>query len=157
MAEQDRKKPHSPPSRLFLLYKKAILAEEHPMVGSARYGCPTEEGVMAVCLGLYRQYLNISQMPNEHIKHALQVFTFLNDVGVTLNLKECEFPKECIEYLDNVICPGHLEVSTPVIEAVCRLELSARSTRLQSFLGICNVFQQVFRNFTGVGAQLNKK
>lgn len=54
--------------------------------------------------------------------HVQQVLKFLNNAGVSINIKKCEFFTNCLDYLRHFICSRRLEVSTAMLDAVGRLE-----------------------------------
>lgn len=135
----------------------AFWVEKRPREVSKSDGRLTYESQVAVSL-FHLDYIAIfSRTPDEHIDHDRQVLILLRDAGWTLNLKNCEFFTNCIDFSYQVIFPGRLEVSTGTIEAICRLQRATAMAELRSFLGLCNVLHGFFPNLASISAPLNKK
>lgn len=92
-------------------------------------------------------------MPHKKIEHVRQVLTLLGTAGVMLCLKKCKVFLNGVNYLRHVICPGHLKVSTQMIDEVQGLQHPANLTELRSFFGFCNVFRRLVPNFACVAVQ----
>lgn len=83
----------------------------------------------------------------------------LNDDGVTLKLKKCEFFTNRIYYLRYLIRPRGLEVSLQTIgtDTILGLQAPSNITQSRSVVGLCNVFQSLVPNFALLAASLNYK
>lgn len=97
-----------------------------------------------------------SESSDKHISPVGQVLTLLNEAGVTLKLKNCEFFTNRIAYLGHVIKPGGQAVSSYTIDAIGGLQTPSNITELLSFLGraMCS---PVRTDFVRMMALLNRK
>lgn len=90
---------------------------------------------MRVRIGLHGRLFRFYKTPEEHNRHIREVLTPQNNVGVTLNLKKCQFFTESIDDLGHVIFPGRLELVSRTTDEIWGLQEPDQNYRTQIFLG----------------------
>lgn len=76
--------------------------------------------------------------------------------GMTLELKNCDFFSDAIEYFGHGITPGRLHVAINTKESVRKLTHPKNITELRFFLGLCDVYRRFVWDFAREAAPLNK-
>lgn len=92
----------------------------------------------------------------DHLKHVEEILSCLNDAGITLKLKKCEFFTNNVHYLGYKIHPGQLEIDKAVTAALKEAKHPRDQTELKSLLGLCNVHRWFVTRFSHVAAPLIK-
>ncbi|GBL91352.1 Transposon Ty3-G Gag-Pol polyprotein, partial [Araneus ventricosus] len=83
-----------------------------------------------------------------HLKHLDCVFTKLDELGFTVNTKECSFVKNQIKYLGHIIGSGeHLPDPDKVIR---ELEAPRTKTQLRSLLGLMNYYRDCIPKYADI-------
>lgn len=91
----------------------------------------------------------------EPIEHACRVRKLLSDAAVTFKPKACRFSANNIDYLGSVVArPGHLEIASHTIGAICKLQTTKSLVEVRSFLGICKLFRKLVPNYSRTVAAL---
>jgi hypothetical protein len=82
------------------------------------------------------------------MEHLDAVLHRLYSAGLSLNLKQCKFFQESVDYLGHVIRPGKLAVAEKNTKALKTARPPTTQSELRSFLGLCN--------FTGAYKRVRK-
>lgn len=101
--------------------------------------------------------VSFSNKVHHQIDHQKSVLTSLKKSGMKLKLKKCFSFHNKIEYLGNVISPGSLKVAPQATDAIEKLNLPSKVTKLISFLGLCNVLRLLVPSLALISSQLNLK
>ena len=109
------------------------------------------------CLVYIDDVIIFSQDGPSHLKHLDEVLTLLEEGGVKLKLKKCDFFKTSVEYLGHLISPGTLSVppESKASAAVCEATFPQDVTQMKSFLGACNVYRRFIKDFAKIAVPLN--
>lgn len=91
-----------------------------------------------------------SRSASEHINHVRHVLILLSDYGFSQKLKKCSLFTKTINYLDQIICQGQLNISSHIADAIKEIKSPRNDTELKSLLGICNVFKQFVPNLARI-------
>lgn len=97
-----------------------------------------------------------SQTLEEHIDNIQQGLTLLQGIDVKLNVVQCDFSANHIDYVCHFIRLGRLKVSKQAIDAPHGLQHPKNVTE-SGLLGLCNLFHQFGPIFALSVAPLNKK
>lgn len=82
-----------------------------------------------------------SNTPQQRIDHVSNFLFLLHTAGATLQLKKCKLFTDIIDYLNHVIFPRRLDLSSRTKDAICGLQPPINRTELRSFLGSGNFFR----------------
>ena len=88
------------------------------------------------CLVYLDDIILFSNNAEEHVDHVREVLTVLKEAVFSLKLKKCRFFAKSVDYLENFIRPGPLEVATKNTEALRCFKEPTSQTELRSFLGL---------------------
>ena len=99
------------------------------------------------CLVYLDDVLIFSRQQEDHIKHVDEVLTLLENAGISLKLRKCQFFRKSLDYLGHVLLPGRIAIAKDNTSAISEATFPHDVTSLRSFLGACNVY----RRFINVG------
>ncbi|CAH8602890.1 unnamed protein product [Schistosoma mattheei] len=86
----------------------------------------------------------------EHLQHLRQLFTKLQEHGVTINVEKCEFGKESLQFLGHMInSHGIMPVPTEVA-AIRNYPLPDSQRKLRRFLGLINYYRRFIPNCAAI-------
>ena len=91
-----------------------------------------------------------------HDQRVKQVLTILQDAGLTLNAKKCQWGVSEISYLGFRVDKDGIHPSTDKISAIRRAPAPKDVTELQAFLGLLNFYRKFIRNASSLLEPLNK-
>lgn len=94
---------------------------------------------------------------DEHMDNLETVLSLLQNAGLTIKLNKCFFMHESIEYLGNIVRQKELLVEPKTIDAVQRMKAPENKTQIRSFIGLCNVYRRLVKDFASIAALLNKQ
>jgi len=69
------------------------------------------------------------------------------EAGVTLNLENCTWIFDEVEYLGHIVRPGQLHMHSNNVDALKHAKFSTTKTQLKSLLGMCNIYRRYFNDF----------
>lgn len=98
-----------------------------------------------------------SKAPELNRDHVRKGLIFLRNPAVTLDLWECWFLKETIDYSGRAILPRRLGIASHTTDPIRCLRAPTNLTNLRSFLGLCNFFRTFVPSFIRLASLLNKK
>ena len=107
------------------------------------------------CLVYLDDIIVFSNNLDDHLSHVREIMRVLQDAGITLKLKKCEFFTDSVKYLGHVIRPGQLSVDEVRVKSLKEAKHPTTQTELPSFLGLCNVYRRFVPKFADVAAPLN--
>lgn len=91
----------------------------------------------------------------EHLTTLEKLFQRLEEHGLRCNFKKCEFLKDRVEYLGNVLSADGIAPSETNLNAVKKLPPPQNLAQLQSFIGKVNYYNKFIPNFSEISAPLN--
>jgi len=104
---------------------------------------------------VYREEIIVfSQAAGEHVEHLREVFAALCGAGVSLKAKKCHLCQEKVEYLGHIVGRGQLKVQDKIVRGLKEASLPRCKKDLRSFLGMCNVYRRLFKDYADVARPL---
>lgn len=98
-----------------------------------------------------------SRTPDEHIEHDCTVLSLLQRAGATLNLNECNFFTNKIDYLGNAVHRGRLELASHTTVSIHVLYSLGTAANLKEFLSLCNAYRCLVPNFARIATPFSAK
>lgn len=92
----------------------------------------------------------------DHLNHLDQVFSRLNEAGLTVKFRKCQFMPEKLNYLGYIVSTNNIEPDPERIQCVQDYPKPKNKKDIQSFLGLCNYDRGFCENFSGVTEPLSK-
>lgn len=98
-----------------------------------------------------------SRNVEEHLDNLENVLWLVQNAGMKIKLKKCFFMHGSIHYLGHTVKLQELSVAPKTIDAFQKMTPTATETKLRSFLGVCNVYRRLVKDFASIAASVNKK
>lgn len=107
---------------------------------------------------IYKDYIVVfSKNVEQHLHDRQRFLKLLRDACVSLNIRKRSILSETTNYLGHVIRPGIIEIAEATTVAIPYLQDLANQIKINSFLGLCNVFQRFMPNLSPLATPLYKK
>lgn len=84
----------------------------------------------------------------EHVQHLEQVFSRLQDAGLTVKAKKCKFGRGEVSYLGHVVGQGMRRPQELKVQAIKEFPLPQTKKDLMSFIGLVNYYHQYIPQFS---------
>ena len=94
------------------------------------------------------------QTLEEHLYRLKNLFSRLEEAGLTINLKKSVFCKATVTYLGHIVGNGNVRPKTANINAVLNYPVPTTRKSLQRFLGLASYYRRFCKNFSSVAAPL---
>ena len=95
-----------------------------------------------------------SETKEEHINHLNIVLNILKKHSLFAELSKCDFMKNNIEYLGNIITDDGIQVNPEKIQAVKNWEAPQNMKKVQRFLGLCKYYRRFVKDFATITTTL---
>jgi hypothetical protein len=93
----------------------------------------------------------------QHQEHVRKVLSKLQDAGLHVDIKKCEFEVKSTKYLGFIIDAGRgIRMDPAKVEAIKGWEAPRTVKGVRSFLGFANFYRKFIRNFAQVAAPLTR-
>ena len=92
----------------------------------------------------------------EHLSNLEAVLETLHKHGLRLKLRKCEFFKDSVEYLGQVVSKEGIHPSRKKIEAIVKVQPPKDVSELRSFLGMVNHYGKFIQFLSDLSAPLNR-
>lgn len=96
-----------------------------------------------------------SKDENEHLLHLSQVFSCLNQAGLTLNLKKCNMMQRSLTFLGHVISEEGIKTDPAKIASVSQFPVPQSLKEVQRFLGLAGWYHRFVPRFSEKAAPLH--
>ena len=122
----------------------------------------TFQHLMESCLGDYHLkyciiYLDditiFSKTPEDHIARLRMVFQKLDEAGLCLKPRKCEFFRDRLEYLGHVVSSQGIETNSKIM-AIVNWPQPKNVTQVRSFLGFCNYYRKFIKGYAQIAKPL---
>ena len=101
-------------------------------------------------------FLLHSKTHTEHREQLEVLFNRLRTAGLKVNLGKCEFGANNVNYLGYRLTPEGILPGLDKLKAVRDNKMPTNVQEIRQFMGLCNFFRAHVRNFSLIGAPLNK-
>lgn len=91
----------------------------------------------------------------EHLQHLNQVFKCLQDAGLTLNLKKCNFIQRELTFLGHIVSAEGVKTDPAKIAGVQDFPTPQSIKDVQRFLGLAGWYHRFIPNFSAKAAPLH--
>jgi len=108
------------------------------------------------CLIYLDDVIVFSRTVGDHIRHLHEVLLLLEKAGVSLGTSKCHLFQQEVEYLGHVFRPGQLLVNQKNIKSMAQALPPRNQTECKSFLGMCNVYRRVIKDYAHIAKPLTK-
>ncbi|GFW66565.1 retrovirus-related Pol polyprotein from transposon 297 [Trichonephila clavipes] len=78
----------------------------------------------------------------EHLDHVNQVFTLLQDTGLTLNKDKCHFARDKLKYLGLIISKDGIETDNNKVKVNTEMKPPKNNKEVSKFLGMAGWYQK---------------
>ena len=92
----------------------------------------------------------------EHLSNLEAVLETLHKHGLRLKLRKCEFFKDSVEYLGQIVSKEGIHPSKKKIEAILNVQPPSDVSELRSFLGMVNHYGKFIQFLSDLSAPLNR-
>jgi transposase InsO family protein len=99
------------------------------------------------CTAYLDDILIYSEDPLDHALHIQKVLQRLQDAGLQVDMKKCEFGVTRTKYLGFIISTDGIEVDQDKVSVVRDWQAPTTVRGIQSFLGFCNFYRRFIRNY----------
>lgn len=102
------------------------------------------------CLVYVDDILVFSNSFEQHIHHLHQIFSRLENAGLTLKPSKCSFALQKVHYLGHVITKDGVQVDVTKTDAVKSFPIPECTKDVRSFLGLCNYYRKFIKNYSTI-------
>jgi hypothetical protein len=106
------------------------------------------------CTAYLDDILIYSEDELEHEEHVKKVLRRLQDAGLQVDLKKCEFSVTRTKYLGFIITTEGIEVDPEKVAAVVNWKAPQNVRGIQSFLGFCNFYRRFIQDYGKIAKPL---
>lgn len=92
---------------------------------------------------------------DEALERLKIVFNVCSDYGLEINFKKCQFMKQRIEYLGQIIEGGKVYTSEDKVKAVANYPVPKSLKNFQSFLGLTGYFRKFIQSYALIAKPLS--
>src|SRR6266542_2082727 len=127
-------------------------------------GAPaTFQRLMTKVLGPYLYdfvmvYLNdiiiFSQTMDEHLQHMRKVLKALQQAGLKLKLKKCEFAKKQLKYLGFIVREFGIKPNPKKVRVIVDQLAPTNQMQIRSFFGMIRFFRNHIQRFSTIAASM---
>jgi len=100
-----------------------------------------------ICLVYLDDVIIFSANVEQHVKDVDTVLHRLHEAGDTLNSNKCTSFCDEVECLGHIVRRGQLHVHQKSVDALKNAKFPTTKTQLKSFLGMCNVYRRIVKDF----------
>ena len=118
----------------------------------------TMNHVLRSCQQFSRAYIDdvvvFSRNWSDHLQHLGKVFTQLEQAGLSLKVKKCQFGQSKVHYLGHVIGGGRIEPEPMKIVAVRNYPRPVTKKDVRAFLGLVGYYRRFIPQFSSIATPL---
>ena len=107
------------------------------------------------CMVFFDDVIVFSATWDAHMKDLDRVFQRMEDAGLTLNFKKCEFAKTSLVYLGHLISKDGIRPDPKKTQAVRDFRVPSTVAEMRSFLGIASYFRKFIKNYARIAKPLH--
>ena len=107
------------------------------------------------CTAYLDDILIYSEDPTEHALHVRKVLQKLQDAGLQVDIKKCEFGVTKTKYLGFIVSTAGIEVDPEKVAAIKNWQFPKSVKGVQAFLGFCNFYRRFIEGYGRIARPLN--
>jgi len=92
----------------------------------------------------------------EHTEHVRKVIKRLQEAGLQIDIKKCEFDVKRTKYLGFIVSTDGIEVDPEKVAVIHAWQAPTTVKGVQSFLGFCNFYRRFIRNYGRIAKPLTR-
>jgi hypothetical protein len=96
-----------------------------------------------------------SKTVEEHMEHLEKIFAALRKHKIFMKRAKCDFFLERLKYLGFVVSGSGMGPSRDILDAIKKYPEPTTVTEVRGFLGLCNYYSKLIRNYSGIAAPLS--
>ena len=96
-----------------------------------------------------------SKTVEEHKQHLRQVLGRLNEAGLNLNARKCQFLKEEVSFLGYVVSAEGLSTDPEKVEAIWKYPVPTNLSERRAFLGLASYYRHFVNDFAKLAYPLH--
>ncbi|KAL6473700.1 hypothetical protein MHYP_G00172610 [Metynnis hypsauchen] len=105
-------------------------------------------GLIYKCCAVYLDDIAIASPTfKQHLMDLREVFTRLEEAGLTLKLEKCQFCRNELKFLGYKVSPDGILPDTDKVDAVLKFPVPADVKHLRQFLGLTSYYRRFFHNY----------
>ncbi len=113
-------------------------------------GCEQFAGVYIDDVVIY------SQSWEEYLQHLSEVFEKIQQPGLTVKLKKCQFGRRRAHYLGHIIGEGKIRPDPEKVKAVIEYPEPKTKKDVRAFLGLVGYYRRFIPNFATIALNLRR-
>ncbi|GFV81233.1 retrovirus-related Pol polyprotein from transposon 297 [Trichonephila clavipes] len=86
----------------------------------------------------------------EHVDHLNQVFTLLQDAGLTLSKNKCHLARDKLKYLGLIISKDGIKMDDNKVKAITEMKPPKNNREVSKFLGMAGWYQKFIQNYADI-------
>ena len=98
-----------------------------------------------------------SETFEDHLRDIKEVFTLIQNAGLKLKLKKCQFMKKSVQYLGHIISRDGIEPDPKTIEKIANYKTPISADEVRSFLGLAGYYRRFIPNLGSIAQSLTAK
>ena len=98
-----------------------------------------------------------SETFEDHLRDIKEVFTLIQNAGLKLKLKKCQFMKKSVQYLGHIISRDGIGPDPKTIEKIANYKTPISADEVRSFLGLAGYYRRFIPNFGSIAQPLTAK
>ena len=114
------------------------------------------DNLLADCHGFAAAYLDDivvqSQSWRDHLGHLQRIFTILQEAGLTIKVKKCQFGMAECAYLGHIVGKEKIKSEIAKIEAVQGFKQPVTKKDMRAFLGLVGYYRRFIPDFASKSA-----
>ena len=115
-----------------------------------------KHGLRRFCCVYLDDVLIYSNTFDEHMEHVRRCMRWINEAGLLLKAKKCEFFVKEATYLGHIVGNGQIRMTDDKIRKIIDFPVPRNVREVQSFLGVTGYYRKFISDYAAIAAPLNE-